>query len=97
MRRYQLQEKALEIKDVPQLHQLDSSEPLTQRDLSGLNDTTALTDEAPPDAVPSKGINRIENKTILTPTGGFLGKSYTHTLNPYVGCGFAGALCGTFC
>jgi DNA repair photolyase len=81
----------------PQPPPLDSSEPLPQPDLSGLNDTTALTDEAPPDAVPSKGINRIENKTILTPTGGFLGKSYTHTLNPYVGCGFAGALCGTFC
>jgi DNA repair photolyase len=39
----------------------------------------------------------IDNKTILTPTGGFLATGYTHTLNPYVGCAFAGALCGTFC
>lgn len=68
----------------PQNSSLDSSEPLIQRDLSGLNGTTALTDEAPPDAVPSKGINRIENKTILAPTGGFLASGYTHTINPYV-------------
>jgi DNA repair photolyase len=34
----------------------------------------------------------IDNKTILTPTGGFLATGYTHTLNPYVGCSFAGAL-----
>jgi DNA repair photolyase len=39
----------------------------------------------------------IDNKSILTPTSGFLGHGYTHTLNPYVGCAFAGALCGTFC
>jgi hypothetical protein len=39
----------------------------------------------------------IENKTILTPTGGFLAPGFTHTLNPFVGCAFAGALCGTFC
>jgi DNA repair photolyase len=44
-----------------------------------------------------KGINWIENKTILTLTGGFLAKGYTHTINPYAGCGFAHALCGTFC
>jgi len=47
--------------------------------------------------MPIKTITWIENKTILTPTGGFLASGYTHTLNPYVGCGFAGALCGTFC
>jgi DNA repair photolyase len=39
----------------------------------------------------------IDNATILTPTSGFLATGYTHTLNPYVGCAFAGALCGTFC
>lgn len=39
----------------------------------------------------------IDNKTILTPTGGFLATGYTHTLNPYVGCAFARALCGAFC
>jgi DNA repair photolyase len=37
------------------------------------------------------------NKTILTETGGFLKAGFTHTLNPYQGCAFAGALCGTFC
>jgi DNA repair photolyase len=42
-------------------------------------------------------LNWIDNKTILTPTGGFLAIGYTHTLNPYVGCAFAKALCGTFC
>lgn len=47
--------------------------------------------------MPIKTITWIENKTILTPTGGFLASGYTHTLNPYVGCGFARALCGTFC
>src|SRR5262245_24374478 len=39
----------------------------------------------------------IENKTILTPTSGFLAPGYTHTINAYQGCAFAGALCGTFC
>ncbi len=36
-------------------------------------------------------------KTILTETGGFLKTGFTHSLNPYLGCAFAGALCGTFC
>jgi hypothetical protein len=30
----------------------------------------------------------IENKSILTPTSGFLASGYTHTLNPHVGCAF---------
>jgi len=42
-------------------------------------------------------MNWIENKTILTPTSGFLGTGYTHTINAYVGCQFAQAACGTFC
>jgi DNA repair photolyase len=42
-------------------------------------------------------VEQIDNTTILTPTSGFLATGYTHTLNPYVGCAFAGALCGTFC
>ena len=42
-------------------------------------------------------IPMLNNKSILTPTSGFLGKGFTDTLNPYVGCAFAGALCGTFC
>lgn len=44
-----------------------------------------------------KGLNWIDNKSILTPTSGFLGTGYTHTLNTYVGCAYAGSLCGTFC
>jgi hypothetical protein len=39
----------------------------------------------------------IENKTILTATGGFLGSGYTHTINLYHGCPFAHALCGAYC
>jgi DNA repair photolyase len=67
--------------------QIECSKVLTQHTLV----------EATPKEMPLKGINWIENKTILTPTSGFLASGYTHTLNPYVGCGFAGALCGTFC
>jgi DNA repair photolyase len=70
-----------------QNHQVERSETLTQHTLV----------EATPEEIPLKGISWIENKTILTPTSGFLASGYTHTLNPYVGCGFAGALCGTFC
>jgi DNA repair photolyase len=39
----------------------------------------------------------IENRSILTPTSGFLRTGYTHTINAYQGCAFAGSLCGTFC
>jgi DNA repair photolyase len=39
----------------------------------------------------------IDNTSILSPTRGFLGSGYTHTLNPYSGCAFAGAICGLFC
>ena len=39
----------------------------------------------------------IENASILTPTSGFLETGYTHTLNAYQGCAFAGSLCGTYC
>jgi DNA repair photolyase len=35
-------------------------------------------------------------RTILSPTGGFL-RGFTHTLNPYRGCSFGGALCGVYC
>jgi DNA repair photolyase len=46
----------------------------------------------------SQGPGRgVEHRSILTPTGGFLKRGYTHTLNPYSGCSFAGALCGVFC
>ncbi|MCA9264489.1 MAG: hypothetical protein KDA60_11595 [Planctomycetales bacterium] len=39
----------------------------------------------------------IENKSILTETSGFLGDGYTHTINAYSGCSFAGAICGRYC
>ncbi|MFQ5637152.1 MAG: radical SAM protein [bacterium] len=42
-------------------------------------------------------MNWHENKTILTPTSGFLKTGYTHSVNVYRGCAFAKALCGTFC
>lgn len=39
----------------------------------------------------------VDSKTALTRTGGFLREGFTHTLNPYLGCGYGGALCGVFC
>ena len=45
----------------------------------------------------SRSLPLVENTSILTPTGGFLRTGYTHTINAYQGCSFAGALCGTFC
>jgi DNA repair photolyase len=50
-----------------------------------------------PAEMPYKGISWLDNKTILTPTGGFLASGYTHTINPYSGCAYARALCGSFC
>jgi DNA repair photolyase len=48
-----------------------------------------------------RGTNRslplVENQSILTPTSGFLRSGYTHTINVYQGCAFAGSLCGVFC
>ena len=37
----------------------------------------------------------VDNTSILTPTSGFLRTGYTHTINAYQGCAFAGSLCGT--
>lgn len=45
----------------------------------------------------SAGVPLVDNATILTPTGGFLATGYTHTINAYQGCAFAGALCGLYC
>jgi DNA repair photolyase len=45
----------------------------------------------------SHSVPEIENVSILTPTSGFLKSGYTHTINLYQGCSFAGSLCGTFC
>ncbi len=49
---------------------------------------------APPDSSPGPPA---ENATILTPTMGYLASGYTHTLNAYRGCAFAGGLCGQYC
>ena len=35
-------------------------------------------------------LDSVQNKSILTPTGGFLKQGFTHSLNPYLGCSFAG-------
>lgn len=57
-----------------------------------------VADHDPTDVPPSsRSIPRVENATILTPTSGFLAAGYTHTINAYQGCSFAGSLCGTFC
>lgn len=39
----------------------------------------------------------VENKSILTETSGFLGDGFTHTINAYSGCSFAGSICGEYC
>ena len=36
-------------------------------------------------------------KTILNPTGGFLGQGFTHTINLYRGCALGNTLCGLYC
>jgi len=41
-------------------------------------------------------MRQVAARSILTRTGGFLA-GFTHTLNPYRGCSFGSALCGTFC
>ncbi len=51
----------------------------------------------PSSPAPSRSIPRIDNATILTPTSGYLAAGYTHTINVYQGCAFAGALCGIYC
>lgn len=43
------------------------------------------------------GVPRQDNRSILTATGGFLAGGFTHTLNAYLGCSFARALCGSYC
>ncbi len=39
----------------------------------------------------------VDNKSILTETSGFLSDGFTHTINAYSGCSFAGSLCGGYC
>ncbi len=42
----------------------------------------------------------IDARTVLTPTGGFLGgdeRGYTHSFNPAIGCSFAAGFCGAYC
>lgn len=42
-------------------------------------------------------IQEILCKSILTRSGGYLGPVCTHSINPYVGCGYGNTLCGTGC
>ncbi len=46
---------------------------------------------------PARSIPLVDNATILTPTSGYLATGYTHTINVYQGCAFAGSLCGIYC
>jgi len=56
-----------------------------------------LSQPSVPDALPTGAVPWVHHTSILTPTSGFLRAGYTHTCNPYVGCAFAQALCGTYC
>ena len=42
-------------------------------------------------------VQDIPCKTILNPTGGFLGEGFTHTINLYRGCALGNTLCGLYC
>ena len=44
-----------------------------------------------------QGLPIVENRNILTKTSGFLGDGFTHTINVYSGCSFAGSVCGKYC
>ena len=41
--------------------------------------------------------SRPARPSILTPTSGFLAPGFTHTINAYRGCAFAGSFCGLYC
>ncbi len=42
-------------------------------------------------------IKEIKCRSILTRSGGYLQSVCTHSMNPYVGCGYGKTLCGTGC
>lgn len=42
-------------------------------------------------------VQDIPSRTILNPTGGFLGEGFTHTINLYRGCALGNTLCGLYC
>lgn len=42
-------------------------------------------------------VQEIPCRTILNPTGGFLGEGFTHTINVYRGCALGNTLCGLYC
>lgn len=42
-------------------------------------------------------VREVRVRSILTRTGGFLREGFSHTLNPYTGCAYGGALCGAPC
>lgn len=47
--------------------------------------------------IDSTSVPVIDNKSILTATGGFLGGAFTHTINIAEGCPYAESACGEFC
>jgi DNA repair photolyase len=64
-----------------------------------MTDTRTQTQSADPasNQVSPRSLPLVENASILTPTSGYLSAGYTHTINLYQGCSFAGSLCGVFC
>ncbi len=42
-------------------------------------------------------ISQIESKSVLTRTSGYLKSVCSHSLNPYIGCGFGRSSCGVGC
>ncbi len=42
-------------------------------------------------------VQDIPCRTILNPTGGFLGEGFTHSINLYRGCALGNTLCGLYC
>ncbi|MDA0739330.1 MAG: hypothetical protein O2999_09225 [Nitrospirae bacterium] len=42
-------------------------------------------------------VQDIPCRTILNPTGGFLGEGFTHSINLYRGCALGNTLCGVYC
>ena len=46
---------------------------------------------------PALAVERVRARSALTPTGGYLAGSYTHTFNPAYGCAYAAGTCGSFC
>lgn len=50
-----------------------------------------------PETPRPRSVPLVDHATILTPTSGYLKPGFTHTINAYQGCAFAGSLCGAYC